>query len=296
MWNIVEIMVKSNRYRKKVDLQDNIELSDYSALSSLDGLEELTLELGSDASMPDASNWDKLHTLSVKGASDISFMESLIGLKTLYLEGADCNTFGVFSSLQNLEYLQIGSVHGDLNNLDMLTHLSMLKVLDMSGMTVYGNVEAVFSIASLEEININDCSFGLNFDAVPAHTNLKKLHMNRLCLWENIVVQYDGGFTYVDYDEVSVADKIDVVKKFSNLEELYLQGNKLANISFVENLPHLKKLDITNNYVTDLRPLQRLNQFEIVWCGQNAIAQGTDLGADVTVILDSDEEEKEWWE
>lgn len=281
---------------KKVVLQDNREVTDYSALSSLSELEELTLELGSKAQMPDASNWTKLHTLSIRGVSDVSFMKSLNGLKTLYLKGADCSTFDVFDSLQNLEYLQIGSVHGDLDNLNMLTHLSKLKVLDMSGMTVYGNVEAIFSIASLEEININDCSFGLNFDAIPEHTNLKILHMNRLRLWENIVVQYDGAFTYVDYDEVELVDEIDVVKKFGNLEELYLQGNKLTNISFVESLPNLKKLDITNNYVTDLRPLQQLSQFEIVWCGQNAIAQGSDLGADVIVVLDSEEEEKEWWE
>ncbi len=281
---------------KKVVLQDNRELTDYSALSSLNELEELTLELGSKAQMPDASNWTKLHTLSIQGVSDISFMQSLTGLKILYLKGADCSTFNVFASLQNLEYLQIGSVYGDLDNLNMLTHLSKLKVLDMSGVTVYGNVEAIFSIASLEEININDCNFGLNFDAIPEHTNLKILHMNRLRLWENIVVQYDGAFTYVDYDDVELVDNIDVVKKFGNLEELYLQGNKLTNISFVEGLPNLKKLDITNNYVTDLRPLQQLSQFEIVWCGQNAISQGSDLGADVTVVLDSEEEEKEWWE
>lgn len=281
---------------KKVDLQDNREVSNYSALSSLSGLEELTLEVGSKAQMPDAGNWTHLHTLSIQGVSDVSFLSALPGLKTLYLRGADCSTFHAFSSLQNLEYLQIGSVYGDLDNLNMLTNLSKLKVLNMSGVSVYGNVEAIFSIASLEEININDCSFGLNFDAIPEHSNLKRLYMNRLCLWENIVVQYDGAFTYVDYDEVELVDKIDVVKKFASLEELYLQGNKLADISFVENLPNLKKLDITNNYVTDLRPLQQLSQFEVVWCGQNAISQGSDLGADVTVVLDSEEEKKNWWE
>lgn len=94
---------------------------------------------------------------------------------------------------------------------------------------------------------------------------------------------------------MELIDQIDMLKKFDNLEELYLQGNKLTNISFVEGLPKLKKLDITNNYVTDLRPLQQLSQFEIVWCGQNAISQGSDLGADVTVVSDSEEDEKEWW-
>lgn len=280
---------------KVLELEDNREISDYSALSSLTGLEDLTLELSSKASMPEVSNWTKLENLSLRGVKEIDFLSSLPGLKSLCLAGANCDSFYVFASLSNLEHLEIGSIYGDLSNLNMLTNLSKLKVLDMSGITVYGNVEAIFAIPNLEELNINDCSFGLNFDAISESSSLRKLYMNRLQLWENIYVQYDGALTYVDYDSVNLADKIDVVKKFPNLEELYLQGNKLPNVTFAESLSQLKKLDITNNYVTDLRPLEKLAQLEIVWCGQNSISQGTDLGENVTVVLDSEEEEKEWW-
>ena len=287
--------LKGKTALKKVDLQSNMELQDYRALSSLRGIEELTLELGSKAQIPNPSKWKALHTLSISGVSDLSFVKSLTGLKKLCIAGVDCGTMDALTALQDLEYLQIGYVYGELDNLSMLTDLTKLKVLDMSGMSVYGNVEAVFSIASLEELNLNDCSFGLDFDAISKNKNLKKLHMNRMRLWENIMVQQDGAFTYVNYDDVALMDEIEVLKKFPNLEELYLQGDKIVDISFVENLPKLKKLDITNNYVTDLRPLQQLQQLEIVWCGQNAISQGTDLGADVTVVLDSEAEDEKWW-
>lgn len=76
---------------------------------------------------------------------------------------------------------------------------------------------------------------------------------------------------------------------------MYLQGNKLTDVAFVENLPNLKKLDITDNYVTDLRPLGNQQQLETVWCGENSISQGKDLGEDVTVILDSKAKEGALW-
>jgi uncharacterized repeat protein (TIGR02543 family) len=64
--------------------------------------------------------------------------------------------------------------------------------------------------------------------------------------------------TYLDYDEVALADHMDFVGKFPNLEELYLQGNKLTDVTCAESLPQLTKLDVTDNYITDLRPLQKL--------------------------------------
>ncbi|MBO5304014.1 MAG: leucine-rich repeat domain-containing protein [Lachnospiraceae bacterium] len=280
---------------KKLVLEDNRQIEDFSALSSLTGLESLELELNDSAQMPDTSGWSNLTSLSIRGTSDIGFLANLPNLKILHLAGADCSAFGVLPALQNLEELSIGNIYGDLDNLNMLTGLSKLKKLDISAVTVYGNVEAIFSIPSLEELNISDSSFGLDFASVPENKSLKRLYMNRMQLWTNISVAYDGFITYADYDEVSFADEIGFLAKFPNLEEIYLQGNKLSDVTFAEGLPNLKKLDITDNYVTDLRPLANLKQLETVWCGENSISQGTDLGEDVTVILNSEADEGVWW-
>ncbi len=276
-------------------LEDNYEITDYSVLSTLTGLENLVLELKGGTSMPNASKWTKLKSLTLSGAKDISSLSNLPELKTLHLAGLDCGALSVLASLGKLETLKLGNLYGDLNNLDMLSKLVNLKSLDISKVTVYGNVEAIFSIPNLEYLDISDCEFEVNFDKISQNTNIKYLYMDRVQLLENISVAYDGMITYVDYDKVNVADQIDFLSHFPNIEELYLQGNKLTDVAFTEHLTKLKKLDITDNYVTDLRPLQKLTLLETVWCGENSISQGTELGQDVTVILDSEADDDEWW-
>ena len=278
-----------------LELEDNYEVKDYSALSTLTSLNTLHLDLCTYGEMPDVSGWTALTELSVSGADSLQFLAQLPTLEKLYLSGGDSSDFGVFASLTSLTELTIGRIYGDLSHLDSLTSLTKLKKLDISSMTVYGNVEDVFAIPGLEELNLNDCSFGLDFDHIPENTNLKRLYMNRVSLWENIQVFQDGIVTYLDYDEVAMADQIGFVTKFPNLEELYLQGNKLTDVTFTESLPQLTKLDVTDNYITDLRPLQKLIKLETVWCGENSISQGADLGEDVNVVLDSEAEEGAWW-
>lgn len=279
---------------KEVALIDNYEAVDYDALGSLTELESLELELCSVSQMPDLSGWKKLKSLMIRGAQDISFLQDLPTLESLYIAGCDCSAYEVLGELHNVETLKMSSIYGNIESLDVLTQMKGLKSLDISSMSLYGNVECIFGIPGLEELNISDCSSGLDFEAMPENASLKCLHMDRMELWENISVAYDGMITYLDYDKVQLADHMDFIKKFPNLEEVYMQSNKLTEVSFAENLPNLRKLDITGNYVTDLRPLGRLEHLEIVWCGENSISQGMDLGEDVIVIADSEADDDIW--
>ena len=51
-------------------------------------------------------------------------------------------------------------------------------------------------------------------------------------------------------------------------------------------MKNLRKLDITDNYVTDLRPLTELQNPDAVWCAENSISQGLDLGENVIVVAE----------
>jgi len=278
-----------------LELEDNYDVKDYSVLDSLTSLKTLHLDLCSQGEMPDVSGWTSLTELSVSGADSLRFLSQLPTLKKLTLAGGNSSDFSVFANLTELTELTIGSFYGDLSHLDELSGLTNLKKLDISSMTVYGNIEDVFAIPGLEELDISDCSFGLAFDKMPENASLKRLYMSRVSVWENIQVYQDGIVTYLDYDEVALADHIDFVAKFPNLEELYLQGNKLTDVTFAESLLQLKKLDVTDNYITDLRPLKQLPKLETVWCGENSVSQGTDLGEEVNVVQDSEAEEGAWW-
>ncbi len=265
-------------------LEDNSEITDLSPLGTLENLVSLSLTIGSNQSMPSVENWKNLKSLGIKGVEDISFLSGLTHLEELSITGSNCTANHVLANLTSLKRLKLSGIYGEIQNLNVLNQMPNLQILDISGLELYGNVESVFAIPELEELNLSDCSIGLDFSAMAENSSLKKLNMSRIQILTNISVDYDGVITYVDYDEVSLDTQMGFVTKFANLEELYLQGNKLSNLEFVTNIPKLKKLDITDNYVTDLRPLNQLKELQIVWCEENAISQQMGDGSKVIVI------------
>ena len=70
---------------------------------------------------------------------------------------------------------------------------------------------------------------------------------------------------------------------FPNLTELYAASLRLDSIEFVSKLPRLQYLDITNNSVTSLKPLEALSDFQAVWCGQNTILEN--LSSDSNIFV-----------
>lgn len=88
--------------------------------------------------------------------------------------------------MEKLETLKLSGIYGNIPDLDVLTQMRKLESLDISKMSLYGNVENIFGIPALEELNISDCSFGLDFDAMPENDKLRCLNMNRIELWDNI--------------------------------------------------------------------------------------------------------------
>ena len=58
---------------------------------------------------------------------------------------------------------------------------------------------------------------------------------------------------------------------FLNLEELYINDNKIDDISFSEFLPHLKILNCENNEITYITSLKKCNNLKILKLSQNKI-------------------------
>ena len=45
---------------------------------------------------------------------------------------------------------------------------------------------------------------------------------------------------------------MDILSRFPNLEELYLDSNELVDLNFAAGLKNLKRLSLKDNYITDL--------------------------------------------
>ena len=56
---------------------------------------------------------------------------------------------------------------------------------------------------------------------------------------------------------------MDILSRFPNLEELYLDSNELTDLNFAAGLKNLKRLGLKDNYITDLSLLNRRNSWSI---------------------------------
>ena len=54
---------------------------------------------------------------------------------------------------------------------------------------------------------------------------------------------------------------------FPNLEQLYVQKGDIHTIDFVKEMEHLRILDITDNYISDISALHELPSSEKLYCG-----------------------------
>ena len=85
----------------------------------------------------------------------------------------------------------------------------------------------------------------------------------------------------VDFNEIPNLKKLNLsynwmtytydLRLFSNIEELYLNDNKIDDISFVEFLPQLKILNCENNEITYITSLKKCSNLKILKLSQNKI-------------------------
>lgn len=287
--NVLDIKYLSNISKiKKLVLYDNNRIRKYDVITSLNKLTELNISISSSQTPPDIGRLSNLKKLEIKGFDSILFLKKLPKLTYLSISGSSCNEYYVFPMLKNLKTLNLKGIYGDIYNLNFLENMEKLTSLNISSMSVYGNAESIFNIPNLTELDIDNCSMGLDFTNITKNKSLKILHMNNLKIMKNIQISYDGIFTNLSYDNVNLEDNISFLGNFPNITELYIQQNELTNVEFATMLKKLVKLDITDNYITDLRPLASLNDLSVVWCGENQISQGLDSSKKVDVIENSE--------
>lgn len=258
-------------------LDDSYGVEDYSVISGLTHLTEMVLEMdwGRNGTLPSLANMPDLQYLSVKNARDLTPLSEATGLTYLALENCDGNSLEAITSLENLTALYINDFSVYTSTLEPLTRLPNLTVLSMEETSVFGNVEEVFGIPTLTYLYLEDCQIGLDFDKLPDNETLTVLSL------DDTTILIDP--TYNNGDKIYLSDHYDMFDHFPNLTELYLESQGIDSIDFVEKLPLLQYLDITDNNVTSLKPLESLSDFQAVWCGQNTILENPSEASGITV-------------
>ncbi|MCI8661092.1 MAG: leucine-rich repeat domain-containing protein [Lachnospiraceae bacterium] len=283
-----------------LSIKDNASAQDYNFISKLTGLQSLTIDKDTSQPDPDLSGLEQLEELDASGIMSVSSLRNLKNLRTLSLHGCNIDDIQALSSLSGLESLTCYSVWTyatPLRNASFIDGMTSLKYLDFCGskvkgswggygnkMEIYGDISNVFNHEGLEELYLNECMFGLDFDKLKDNPSLKVLQMKEASIKKNIRVQAYSGMIDVWYDDVSMDENIRFLTHYPSLEELYLDGNQLTDIQFATELKSLERFSINNNYVTDLGPLNQAENLKYLDVRQNPINNSIDPGDSVEII------------
>ncbi|XP_012704044.1 probable LRR receptor-like serine/threonine-protein kinase At4g36180 [Setaria italica] len=235
----------------KLDLHGSYELGGEMS-SSLVGLQHLKyLDLS-------CNNFD--------GSSIPKFIGSLKSLEYLNLSKA---AFGgrvppQLGNLSNLVYLDLNSAfNSDLysDSLTWVSHLSLLKYLDMSWLHLSAAVDWIHGISSLPSLEVLHLSSSLlrNTNTIPSHSNLtalKVLDISRNYFHTAISPNWFWNIRTLTYLDLSWCDfQAPIPYEMGNmtsLEEVYTAGNNIGSMipPNLENLCNLKIMEFQWSNIT----------------------------------------------
>lgn len=278
---------------KTLWITDCFDLKDMSQVAGLTNLQELVLEIPYECSEPDLNQLTGLKKLTIDGMEDCSFLQNMTDLTELHMNGCILPKDLDASKLSSLKVLSY--TVSIPNSLDVKTieAFETVECLDIHESETYDDISGIFTMPHLRELNISGVDCEINFDAVAENPALEILYMEDMFLYENVREKTHGIMTTVYYNEVSLDEHMDFVKKFPGLKELYIGKNKLTDLSFIEDLHALEVLDITDNYITQLRPLAELPSLRKVICPGNPLKNEKVLKDSVLII--EEVEEEEYW-
>ncbi len=263
----------------KLDLSYNYQVTDYDIVSSLSKLTDLTLFISysfdEPSQLPDFSNMPGLTRLSIGNYDNFDQLVNAPGLQELTISDVYVYDLSALAGLTDLTCLNLFDMSCEPSALEPIMDLTQLERINLSDSYIWGNVEELLKLPNLKEFNINNCTAGFDMENLQVNERLEILQMNDVTLKALI----NGKWDYNAYDQnnMNLTEHTDMFRYYPNLKELYLAENELEDISFAENLSCLKVLDITDNYVTSLAPLTKLEQLEAVMCADNPIADDKGL-------------------
>lgn len=269
----------------------NTKIKDISWLSKLDQLQEL--KLGYNPEIEDYSVISQLTGLkyySVHGMKDYTNLLPLTNLETLHIEAGGALDLDYLANMKYLKELQIKSTYSDPVHISRLKEFAELEVLDISDLEISEDCSIIFDLPKLRELNMNESHLCVQMGQVQNKNQLEIIRADHVRLVSNIQSYSEGFITMVDYDELSLEDLWKILSMSPNLKELYLKKNEIQSIEPVEQFEKLNVLDITDNYVKELAPLNQLKQFETVYCADNPVADQQSLAEQIVVVSESDDD------
>lgn len=239
--------------------------SDLTKFTHLKNLERLTLD--SDElidSQDDLRALTSLRSLKLRVSKNLSFLSPLTDLEelTIYSYIASWDISGA-SQFRNLKKLSLSSgsdfydgYTAELEGLDALRDLP-LEELDLSGKPVYGNINAVLEIPTLQVLKLNGThSEGTDYAKFANLTQLRELDLGNYR--DMVDTPPDEYEQYWSYKAGPASVFVEQLEHLTGLERLNLSGCGVEDISSLRGLAGLTWLDLSDTDISDLSPLADL--------------------------------------
>ena len=247
-------------------LMDNYSIEDYLVVGDLVNLTDLTIFKNAHAPIPSLEKLTKLERASFGRLweEELPLVTAAKNISQLYLD----NNYDDYhlKMLADLPLVRLSmvdcSISGD-HPLAFLTEMSELTYLDLTRSHVFGNMEEVFGIPTLEYLYLKETSGVIDFENLPSNDNLLMLDVSGLKMKISAWSQ----------DRDNIKNHYDLFEKYPNVECLYAASLGIDSIDFVVNMPNLQYLNIIENNVTSLKPLENLKNFQAVLCSGNTILE-----------------------
>jgi len=183
------------------------------SLQTLSGLDNL-----SDLVILNLDN-NQLKNLSIKNLSSI---------KTITADNNLLNEVS-FNNLPTLSEVTLkNNSISKLTNWDKLPKLTKLSLTNNSQLK---DVSSLVAAPSLQELSLESCNAISDFSSLSNLNSLTRLFLSYTGITNSEIMQ---------------------IGKLSNIYLLSLNGNKLSNISFLEQFPHLSQLALNQNSISDI--------------------------------------------
>lgn len=254
-------------------LTDDYGIEDISPVLACTGLEELQLWVHSSrGEMPDFSAMENLQILSISGYESFDNLASLSGITELTLNRAFPEKDRLpLAELPNLRTLNMINTSFSSNTVEeLVSGLDQLEVLNLKGSFLWSDISPVFGLPNLVELNLEGATCGLVPDRLEVCENLASLNLTNTVFRS---LTEEGMWDYKNDDtKISTQEVLDVMAPcMPMLNTLYAPMQKLDDLSFAANLPELWMLDVTNNNISDLSPLTKLEWLNVLRCGGNPV-------------------------
>ncbi|GHU79273.1 hypothetical protein FACS1894191_1710 [Clostridia bacterium] len=242
---------------QSLTLYDNDALLGVEGIGGLTGLKRLDIACDKLAGVEEIGRLTGLTALKLHGPYTLDMLAELDKLEALEIYNAvRLESIEPVKNLQSLRAFSISSFSGGSYYWDLspLASLPKLTRVDMPDCEFYGKSASLFSIESLEYLNLTNSRMEIG-GGLSGLTNIKTLKLNGFKALSNVRVYSDGFFTSIDYDDVEADRAAASMAGLSRLEVLEYAGSGLSDASFASGLPSLRSLDVSDNYITDAASL-----------------------------------------